>query len=156
VRGVDETGRHGAIDQFAQRSEEPGHVEDAARLVVNAELRPGENFEEFVQRPVAAGQHDESVRRVGHRRLALVHGLHDPEAGQARVRDLLRGERAGDHAVGRAASCQHCVGHHAHQAHRGAAVHQADATVREQATEGRGRRGERGIVSWIRAAVDGD
>jgi hypothetical protein len=147
VGRVDEPGRHGAVDQFAQRSEEPGHVEDAARLVVNAELRPGEYLEEFVQRPVAAGEHDEGVRRVGHRGLALVHSLDDPEAGQALMRDLLLLKRTGDHAIGHATACQRRVGDDAHQAGLAAAVHQADITTREQAAEGRRRIGERGISS---------
>jgi hypothetical protein len=156
VGGVHETGGHRTVQPRAQRREEAAHVEHAARLVVDAELRPGEHLEELVHRPVAAGQHDKGVRRVGHGRLALVHGLDDAEAGQAGVRDLLRGERAGDHAVGRAAARQHGLGDDTHQADLAPAVHEADAAPREQAAERLSRRGERRIGSWIRAAVDGD
>jgi hypothetical protein len=147
VGRVDEPGRHGTVDQLAQRREETGHVEDAARLVVNAELCPGEYLKELVQRPVAAGEHDECFGRVGHRGLALVHRLDDPEAGQALVRDLLRLKRTGDHAVGHTAACQHRVGDDAHQAGLATAVHQADITACEHVAEGRRRFGERGISS---------
>ena len=144
---MDEPGRHGTVDQLAQRREETGHVEDATRLVVNAKLCPGEYLEELVQRPVAAGEHDECFGRVGHRGLALVHRLDDPEAGQALVRDLLLLKRTGDHAVGHAAVGQHGVGNDAHQAGLATAVHQADIAAREQAAERHGRFGERGISS---------
>ena len=151
-----EAGLHRAVEERTQRVEVAVHVEDRARFGVNAQLRPGEHLEELVQRAVAARQHDERVRRVGHRRLPLVHRLGNAQAGQAGVGDLLGGERAGDHAVRFAPGVEHGVRYGAHQADVTAAVDQADAALRKHAAEGGGGCGERRSVARIRAAVDCD
>ena len=52
---------------------------------MNAELSPSEDLEEFVERPHAAGERDESPGGVGHELLAFVHGVDD-----AQIVDALR------------------------------------------------------------------
>lgn len=56
-----------------ERVEEPADVEQADGLPVDAQLRPGEDLEQLVQRPEAARQRHEGVAAVGHQRFTLVY-----------------------------------------------------------------------------------
>ena len=49
-------------------------VREDHRLGMQAELRPGDDFHQFVEGAHAARQADEGIGHVGHERLALVHG----------------------------------------------------------------------------------
>ena len=69
-------------------------------MPVEAELAPGEQLEQLVERAGAAGQRDHGVRELGHQRLALVHRLDDVELRQAGVGDLGLNEPIRDHADG--------------------------------------------------------
>jgi hypothetical protein len=81
----DEALARGGVQHGGERCEVARHVEDAARLGMDAELGPGDDLEELVEGAVAAGKHDEGVRGVGHRGLPLVHRVDDGQAGQRRV-----------------------------------------------------------------------
>ena len=59
---------------------------------MKAELRPGQDFKDFLDGPPAAGQRDESIRHFRHHGLALMHGGDHVQAGQAFVRDFLVGQ----------------------------------------------------------------
>jgi hypothetical protein len=50
-----------AVHGRQQRAEVIGHVQQADRLGVDAELRPRQDLEQLVQRPVPAGQGGEGV-----------------------------------------------------------------------------------------------
>ena len=49
------------------------HVEDQDRLLVAADLRPGELLDQFLQRPDPARKRDEGVRTLEHDALSLMH-----------------------------------------------------------------------------------
>ena len=78
-----------------QRRVETGDVEQAERLGVQPELRPGRDLDELLERPEAAGQRDETVGEVGHHRLALVHRPDHAQLGDLRVTDLARDGASG-------------------------------------------------------------
>src|SRR4051794_5692469 len=111
------------------------HVEQPERLGVQAELIPGVDLEQLLERPHAAGQRHERVRELGHQRLALVHRVDHPQIGQPGVRDLAVDQRLRDHADHAAAALQRRVGDGAHQTDARAAVDELDATLREPVAE---------------------
>ena len=61
------------VEQRAERIPEAFDVGDQDRLLVAAELRPGELLDQFLQRADAAGQRHEGVGALEHDALALVH-----------------------------------------------------------------------------------
>ncbi|KDB68842.1 tripartite tricarboxylate transporter family receptor, partial [Bordetella bronchiseptica B20-10725633] len=67
---------HRVIQELTQQVVIAGDIEQAAWLLVHAQLRPGPDFEDLFQRARAAGQGDETVGLLRHQRLALVHRLH--------------------------------------------------------------------------------
>ena len=111
------------------------HVQQRARLSVQAELGPGVDLEQLLERAEPAGKSDEGVRQLRHQRLALVHRAHDAHVRDLRVGDLPVHERARDHAGDLAALGEHRVGERAHQAHAAAAVHHPDSVGHEQPRE---------------------
>ena len=99
-----------------------------------AELRPGPQLEQLLERADAAGQRNEAVGQFGHQGLALVHGGHDPEVPQAGVRHLPLDQGAGDDADHLAARCLRGIGQRAHQAYRCAAVDDTDPAPGQKAS----------------------
>ncbi len=63
-------------------------VDQDDRLVVHAELAPGDDLERLVQRAHAAGQNDEGLGQVEHHALAGVHAVDDLEFREAAVAEL--------------------------------------------------------------------
>src|SRR5678816_2982828 len=74
MRGREEPFRHGMIEERDQLIEVAGHVEYAARLAVESELRPRQHLGELFEGADAAGERHEGVRQIGHLALAVVHG----------------------------------------------------------------------------------
>src|SRR5947209_7295441 len=95
---ADERFRDGAIEELHERSVVAGGVEEAARLGVHAELCPRPDLEDLFERAEAAGERDETVGEIGHRRLALVHRLDDAHLRQVRVPDFAIPQRPRDDA----------------------------------------------------------
>ena len=89
---------HGLSHEAEQRVVVAVDVEQADRLVVVAELAPGPDLEQFLERADAAGQGDEGVAAFGHHLLALVHGLARHAVRSGRVADLALHQRLRDHA----------------------------------------------------------
>ena len=117
-------------------------VQGRDRLAVQAELGPGGDLGELLQRAQAAGQRHERVGELVHRLLALVHGAHLDELRQPRVRDLVADQMARDHADHLPAGRQRGVRQHTHQPDGGAPVDHRDAVAREQFAERPGGVGE--------------
>ena len=84
-------------------------VQDDDGLVVDPEVFPGDDLEEFFHRAAASGQGDRRIGELGHPLLAFVHGVHRDALGQAGVAHLAVDQEAGDNAGDRSAGCQGCV-----------------------------------------------
>jgi len=56
-------------------------VQDMNRFAVQAELAPGQDFEEFLQRSGTAGQHHRRLRVPEHMHFAFMHVFGDDEPG---------------------------------------------------------------------------
>ena len=61
VAGLDEHLACRVVEELPQRREEAGHVEQADRLVVQADLRPGERLGQLLEGAESARQRDERV-----------------------------------------------------------------------------------------------
>ena len=94
---------------------------------MQSELLPGEQLEQLVKRPGAAGERDHRVGQLGHQRFALVHGLDDVEFGQTGVGDLVLDQAPRDHADHGAAGGQRAIGERPHQPDARAAVDDLEA-----------------------------
>ena len=116
--------RNGVFHEDLEGIEKPADVQHTDRLAVDAQLRPGNDFEEFLQGAEASRQGDEGVGQRRHERLALVHAGDDVQPGHRFEREFPFRQRLGNDAVNRAAGLHHRVGDGAHQADVPAAVHQ--------------------------------
>src|SRR5690349_1111147 len=123
---------HGVIEQAVQGGVVVLDVREDHRLGVQAQLRPGHDFDEFIERPHAARQADERVRHVGHERLSLVHGVHDVLGREIRMRTFTFDEHARDHAHHSPAGIEHGIGDDAHEPELAAAIHQRETGLRER------------------------
>src|SRR5207249_7025371 len=125
-------------------------------LRVDPALRPGQDFEGPLEGAETAGQRDEPVGQLGHRRLALVHRADHPQLREPGVSKLACGERPRDHADHLAALGEDGVGKDAHEAYRPAAVDEPEPARGERAAEPL----RRIAVGWTRtqrrAAEDAD
>ena len=122
-------------------------IEEGHRLVVKAELGPGEDFKELLEGAEPARQRDEAVGQLGHARLPGVHRINDFEAGEAFVADFPFKKRARDHPHRLAAGSQAGIGDDAHQAHVAATVNQLDAPLGKHLAEGFRRRPVSGVYA---------
>ena len=84
-------------------------VQDDDRLVVDPEVFPGDDFEEFLHCAAASGQRDGGIGEFGHLLLAFVHGVHRDALGQAGVTDFAIDQETGDNARHGAAGSQRGV-----------------------------------------------
>jgi hypothetical protein len=72
--GPHEPPRHGVVQERKEGGEITIHVDQAARLRVEAKLRPREDFCDFFNCPKSARQSNKGIREVEHHHLSLVHG----------------------------------------------------------------------------------
>ena len=98
---------------------------------MQAKLRPGEHLEELFERAEAAGERDESLRELGHHRLALVHRGDDSKLGKSAMRHFLLAQRLGNHADDLAARRVSRPRQHAHHPHPAAAKDHAIAALHQ-------------------------
>ena len=98
---------------------------------MNPQLPPSHDFEEFVERAVAARQRNKSVSQIRHLGFALVHGFHFNQLAIDRTDDLFGLERTGNNANDTAAPFGDGTGNFAHQPDTAAAVDQTNATVNQ-------------------------
>ncbi len=129
-------------------------VEQRDGLAVHPELRPGEDLDDLLERPDAAGDGDEGVRQLGHERLALVHRPHDAQVLEALVRELARLELLGDDPGDAAARLGGRVGKDAHEPGAPAAVDDPDPLGGQQAREALGALRVGGARAGLRAGVE--
>jgi len=144
------------IEQRQQRLEVAPRVEHTDRFGVDAQLRPGQDLEQFLQRAHAAGQGHETVGQVGHQRLAVVHAADHVQFGQACVGEFLGLQRRRDDADYLAAGRQSRVGDDAHQADVAAAVDNSEPAADGGDGKFAGRGGVLGPAADVRAAEDAE
>jgi hypothetical protein len=112
------------VQKLHQRCPVAGRVEQAERLVVQAQLAPCQHLEELVERARAARQHDDRVGIHEHDLLALVHGLGHDVPRRAGPGGLAPHKVARDNAQ-RVTPCRpRRAGHRAHQPDLARAVDQ--------------------------------
>ena len=92
LAGLDEAPVDGVAHEGEEVVEEAVDIEDGARFVVNAELRPRHRLHELLVGAESARQHDECVGQLGHQGLALVHGAHHVQIAERLVGDLVAGQ----------------------------------------------------------------
>jgi len=88
VLGLQEALRDRMLQVGQQGVKIAADIEQAAGLVVYAQLSPRPDLERLVQRPRSARESDESVRQISHQRLTLVHGFDKAQFGQSAVPDF--------------------------------------------------------------------
>ena len=132
---VEESLIGGVAEEGEQRVVKAVHVEEGAGFGMQAELGPGEDFEDFLEGADATGQGGEAIGQFGHAMFAIVHGGDGFQPGERRVADFLSGELFGDHADHLTADPQGGVGERAHQADVAAAVDQGDVCGGEEPAE---------------------
>ncbi|KAJ1684399.1 hypothetical protein LUZ63_020154 [Rhynchospora breviuscula] len=152
----EEPGGDRVVEERHQRVPVARDVEQPDRLVVDAQLQPGERLEQLLERSRAAGQHHEAVGLVHHPQLALVHRADDVQLAQPGVADLLVLQALRDDADDLGARVERGVGQRAHRPDGRAAVHQAEAAGGEPAREVLGRGDVRRVVAGAGAEVDAD
>src|SRR6266571_4248634 len=79
-------------------------IENATRLAVQAELRPGQRLAELLEGTEAAGHSDEAIGQIRHHLLALMHGVDYMQMGELMIRELLAPQRMRYHTNHFAAS----------------------------------------------------
>jgi len=94
-------------------------------LCMNPQLRPCNNFDEFVERPVTARQRHKSIGTRRQQRLALVHCPHHMQFRQPLVIDLALTNHVRYHAHDFAASGQRGIRDSAHRADGRSTIEQA-------------------------------
>jgi hypothetical protein len=99
---------------------------------VDAELSPGDRFEELFVSAEAARHRDERIGHRRHLRLAFVHRVDDVKGGEVQVGDLARVEGVRDDADRLAAGFEHRVGKDAHQSDVPPAVNERDPAIDER------------------------
>ena len=134
----------------------PGDIQQAARLALQAHLRPAPGFEQLVQRADAARQRQEGVGQFPHADLALGERADDVECREAVVTDLALVQEPRDHADHATTRTQRRVRNGSHQADVGAAVYQRPAAAGDLPPHVTGGRHEARIVAGGRAAEDAD
>ena len=126
-------------DHFIEESEQlvvvSGCIEQTDRLIVDAKLRPSENFAKFVHRAEAAGQGNESVAQVRHQRLAFVHAFDDVQLRETAVRDLFTRKRSRDDTDDLAACLERRIRDNAHESDTAAAVDNSDISLHDFARD---------------------
>ena len=110
-------------------------VQEAARLPMQAELGPGEHFEEFIERAPPARQRDEAIGKVVHQCLALVHRRDNPQLRQAVVSNFLRDQTFRDDAGDQASAGEDRISDCTHQTDARTPVDNPDPARDERSSE---------------------
>lgn len=129
VHGKNESILTGAVGLTEKRIVITLDIEQRAGLAQDSELRPGEDFAEFIPGAEAARQREKRVGAVGHEGLAFVHRTDDMHFCEAGVRDFFGRQSLRNHTDDLAARRKAGVGENAHQADVSATINQRDAAL---------------------------
>src|SRR5271154_2999839 len=142
----------GVVEERDQIRVEAVDVEQSRRVVVLAELRPGQHLGHFIERAGPARKRNEAVGQLGHQRFSFSHRTHDAQVRQSTMRNFVADEGIGNHADDFAARLQHRVREYAHQADARAAVHESKSSRDEGLAEFDRGLSVRGRAARTRAA----
>ena len=120
---------NGMVEQLQEVVKIAVYTQHATWFVMNSELRPSQDFAEFVESTKSAWHGDETVGQIGHKRLALVHGIDHSQFGKALVSNLFQDQGLRNDSGDLATSLQYCIGYLAHQAHFPASIDQANTVL---------------------------
>ena len=123
------------IDKAEQGAPVAGDIDQDDRLVMQAELAPGQDLEGLVQRAEPAGHDGEGVGLLEHHVFALMHAVDHDQLGGAAMADLVLSRWPGMMPTTSPPRGQGGVGEGAHQADAGAAIDQADMPRGQQPAE---------------------
>lgn len=96
--GLEEAGGYGRVEELEQALPIAGSVDEDAGLGVEFQLRPGDGFQNFFQRAIAAGQDKKCVGELDHAGFTLMHGENALKGGEATVSDLAVVEDCGQNS----------------------------------------------------------
>ena len=94
---------------------------------MDAKLCPRDDLAELLEGSKAARHCHECIRELRHRRLTLVHRVHDSEIGQGAMRELARDQRVRDDANRMTAGIEHGIRDYTHQANAASAKDETDS-----------------------------
>ena len=114
------------LEEREQRRPISGDVDDDERLVVQAELPPGDHLDGLVERAEAARQHGEGVGDLEHALLALMHAADDDHVSDTGMRHFAVVEMTRDDAGDAPAGGKRGIGKRAHEADAAAAIDELD------------------------------
>ncbi len=126
---------HRAVEHREQRLPVLHCVQQDDGFFMNRQLRPAENFAQFIQRSKAAGQRDKRIRQLRHHVLAFVHAANNMQLGQASMRHLAVSQLLRNDSDNFPARSEYCVCNDAHQAHMRPAIDQPEASLRHFGTQ---------------------
>lgn len=144
------------LDEGDERVVVAGDVQEAAGLLVDAELRPGPLLGDLFERSRASGQRQERIGSFCHLQFALVHRLDDDELCDGVVDDFALLKRSRNDAGHRAARLHRRVGDGAHQADVASAIDHSDAMRGEGRSDGACRLQVDGVAASARPAEHRD
>jgi protein-tyrosine phosphatase len=152
-RSVDEPVPDRVGHQVHQGIPIPVDVKEAARDPVQAQLRPGQRLDQFIQRPQTARQGHYGIGQVEHGGLAIVHRSADPQLGEAAVNRFPAIHERRDDPGHRPPSRQRRVGKVPHESDGAAAVDETDTPRSQRSAEVTRRRSKRGVTPAARTAI---
>jgi len=156
---MDEAFRAHVVEEFEHRVPEAVDVGEDDRLAMVAELRPGHDLDDLLDRSDAARQRHKGVRFLEHPVFPLVHVLrHDElvEAVEGGLGRFFRDEEPRDDSGDLAAAAHGAVGDGPHDPLGSAAVDQAQACLGDRAAENLAGLDVFLSAARRRAAIDAD
>jgi len=151
-----EAQRYGVLHERDEGREVAAHVQEPARLLVEADLRERQHLERLVVRAEATGERYEGVGEEDHPVLAVVHALRHEELGETPVRHLALHEPLGHHAHHPSPRGERGIGHRAHEADVRPAVDERETAPGDRGAHPRGGGRKGGIGAGPRAAEHAD
>jgi len=144
------------FDQRHQWRPIPGRVQDQDRFVMQAQLPPGQNLEQFIQGSGPAGQHDHRIGVHEHDLFALVHGFGHHVSRQVGLADLPGHQMRRNHAKRVPAGGLCCARNLAHQADIARTIDQPPAFLCNGGADILGGQRIGGHCPRARSAIDTD
>ncbi len=125
-------------------------------MAVQAELTPGPDLEQLLERSQSPRKPDERLRQLGHGGLSLVHRLDDLETCEALMGDLPLHEESGNHPGDLAPGFERRIGEDAHEPDVTGSVDQVDRTLGERSPERTGSLRVPSVPPGLSATEDTD